>query len=563
MKKLFALGLALSLYFFANAQADFIELGSRQYQILDRFEMMLQKDSILNFSTVKPYDRKSITGRLEYIQEQHLLGKLKLSKVDVYNLNMLLKINFEWRKNSGDTGLKFKSIVSKDHLTNPFYYGVKKGDFSLIGQLGFNFVYGKESGYSKSLSNNSRTIANFRGTFTKRLGYYVNANLNVASIPQYVQQFKNSFGAVPNFGYYKEPAPGKVDMFENRGGVMYNASKGINFQFAFDRFFIGNGHRSLVLSDFSYNYMFLKSNFKFWKFNYTIIFNQMINRRNDAEQIIYGDTLYPKKYMSFHMIDFQATKWLNIGFYENIVFARDNGFDLQYANPLLFLMPQGHNTGSPDKTTIGFIAKANVSKKSQLYGQLVINELKASEVYNYKRGWWGNKQALQIGFKHINLFGVNNLDVQGEINMVRPFTYTHSTNKSSYTHYNQALAHPLGANFREFIGILRYQPIPKLVMQGKIIYYQQGLDSAGQNMGSNIFSNYTTRPREYGWFTGAGIASSCLFMQATATYELLPNIFIDADLILRRFKRENAADFNSNIFSAGIRMNIRKRENDF
>lgn len=563
MKKLVAFGLFLSLCFFAKSQSDFIELGSRQYQILDRFEIMLQKDSILNFSGVKPYERKSITERLEFIQQQYLLGKLKLSKVDVYNLNMLLKINFEWRKNMGDTGLKFKALWNKEHLKSPFYFGIKKGDFSLIGQFSINFSNSKENNYDKSVYINSRGITNFRGSFTKRLGYYLYTTTNEVRNPQYVQQYTNKFDAVPGYGYYKYKVDDIVDMFENRGGIMYNAAKGINFQFAFDKFFIGNGHRSLVLSDFSANYMFLKSNFRFWKFNYTTIFTQMINRRNAAGLPVPGDTLYPRKYMSFNYLDFQATKWLNIGFYENIVFARDNGFDIQYANPFTLLIPQGHNTGSPDKSTAGFIVKANVSKKTQLYGQLVINEFKVSEITNYKNGWWANKHALQMGFKHINLFGVNNLDIQGEVNLVRPFTYTHHTNRSSYTHYNQPLAHPLGANFKEFIAIARYQPTPKLMLQAKLIYYTQGLDSAGVNMGSNIFLNYNSRPRDYGWFTGSGIASSCLFMQASATYELLPNFFFDADLILRRFKKDGSPDFNSNIFSAGLRMNIRKREHDF
>jgi len=50
---------------------------------------------------------------------------------------------------------------------------------------------------------------------------------------------------------------------------------------------------------------------------------------------------------------------------------------------------------------------------------------------------------------------------------------------------NQSLAHPLGANFREFIGIAKYQPKPKIYVSGRIIYYVQGLDSLGRNFGSN------------------------------------------------------------------------------
>jgi hypothetical protein len=40
------------------------------------------------------------------------------------------------------------------------------------------------------------------------------------------------------------------------------------------------------------------------------------------------------------------------------------------------------------------------------------------------------------------------------------------------------MAHPLGANFSETIGILRYQPAPKWTLLAKAMYWKQGLDTA-------------------------------------------------------------------------------------
>jgi hypothetical protein len=51
------------------AQSDNIQLGSRQYGFLDRLEVKLRTDSVLNFSAVKPYNRETITQRLEYIKQ--------------------------------------------------------------------------------------------------------------------------------------------------------------------------------------------------------------------------------------------------------------------------------------------------------------------------------------------------------------------------------------------------------------------------------------------------------------------------------------------------------------
>ena len=102
-------------------------------------------------------------------------------------------------------------------------------------------------------------------------------------------------------------------------------------------------------------------------------------------------------------------------------------------------------------------------------------------------GWWANKFGIQIGAKYIDAFGIKNLDLQLEHNRVRPFTYSHFDSVANYTHYNQPLAHPLMANFQEVIGIARYQPAPKWLIEAKAIFYQQGRDSSAESYGSNIF----------------------------------------------------------------------------
>ena len=88
--------------------------------------------------------------------------------------------------------------------------------------------------------------------------------------------------------------------------------------------------------------------------------------------------------------------------------------------------------------------------------------------------------ACQLGGKYVDAFNIKNLDLQFETNRARPYTYSHYDSIANYTHYNQPLAHPLGANFQEFIGIVKYQPAPKWYINARAIYYYQGLDSAGR-----------------------------------------------------------------------------------
>ena len=54
--------------------------------------------------------------------------------------------------------------------------------------------------------------------------------------------------------------------------------------------------------------------------------------------------------------------------------------------------------------------------------------------------------AYKLGLKYIDVLGIDNLDYQVEWNTARPYTYSHYDD-ANYTHYNQALAHPVGSKF--------------------------------------------------------------------------------------------------------------------
>ncbi len=178
------------------------------------------------------------------------------------------------------------------------------------------------------------------------------------------------------------------------------------------------------------------------------------------------------------------------------------------------------------------------------------------------------------------LLELKNLDLQGEYNFVRPFTYTHDDrnllanpdeqNYTNYQHFGQALAHPLGANFSEFIGILRYQPIPRLNLVGKLIYSNIGedFDSDGdgiiENYGGNIFTGYESRVSETGNEIGQGANAKLMFASFTASYQLRHNFFLEGKGIVRRFDSEiDERDLDTNFYSLGVRWNIPQRDNEF
>lgn len=237
--------------------------------------------------------------------------------------------------------------------------------------------------------------------------------------------------------------------------------------------------------------------------------------------------------------------------------------DPSYFNPIIFYRAIEQNSGSPDNAGLGLDAKWSISRSLRVYGQFFLDEFLLSKV-KAGNGWWGNKYGVQGGFHYINLAGISNLDLQVEVNLVRPFTYSHVSNFSSYAHYAQPLAHPLGANFRELIGILRYQPIPSLTLSAKSVFYERGLDSTSKSFGSNVLKSYTLRIQEEGNKLLQGRKQQVFLLDFTASWQCWTNFFLDFKYIFRNEKiAELASAGNYNLASMAVRWNIPQRLHEF
>jgi hypothetical protein len=271
--------------------------------------------------------------------------------------------------------------------------------------------------------------------------------------------------------------------------------------------------------------------------------------------------------MSFHHASINIGKKFNLGFFESVVFTpRDsvngNTFDLSYLNPVIFYRAIEQQNGSSDNALLGLDFKWNAIKGISFYGQAVLDEFVLSEITS-DRGWWANKYALQAGVKYIDVAGISNLDLQLEYNMARPYTYSHNTS-SSYSNYSQSLAHPFGANFNEWVAIVRYQPLPKLQLTAKTFLIKTGRDATGQNWGGDILKSYVTRQNDYGNTIGQGNRNEVLFFDLTASYMLKHNLFIEGKQIIRKSDSDLASyNNNTSLTSLTVRWNIPARTFEF
>jgi len=582
--RLFFLAALLFVASAAHAQTTYLPLGSEDYRLLDRLETMSDRLSPELFLTNKPVPRRGLATFLDaYVervsdepveQEDNPLGvgARYASDIDRFLLYRALSTSSEWTE--------YGALPSRRPILKHFYR--YQSDFFQARSEKF-FIAANPvlavRGMAHSHNQKDPTLpateqresdfrflnsrgAEIRGRIADRIGFYTFFTDNQETSPTFVQNWVRDRQAVPGSDYFQEPKPGKYDYLLARGYVDFAAVKDhVNITLGYDQHFIGDGVRSLFLSDFaSSGAAFVRINTRIWKLNYQNLYMEL------TPQYARGsDRVLPNKYATVHHLSINATRWLNIGLFEAICFARPNAYEFSYLNPIILYRHVERMNGSPDNALLGLNAKAIILRRAQLYGQLILDEFRSSELTS-GRGWWANKFGLQAGAKYFDAFGIPNLDVQAELNLVRPFTYSHNDTFANWTHYNQPLAHPLGAGFREVIGIVRYRPAPGLELTARGMIYDQGGTSSTENFGVDIFRpNHINRPSDYGFGLVNNFGRRVRLASLLASWEARDNLFLEASGTWRNSVPRSTQEFPATTTYAtlGFRLNMPRRDYDF
>lgn len=552
--------LSLSVWVNLFAQSTFLPLQNHAYHILDRIEIKSGRlDTSYIFTALKPYTRFNAVLLAESMDE---MQNVRFKKQDRFSQYHLYKDNNEWT----DWGLvpTKKPFLKKLYQYPSDFLRIKRKEAVLIVNPILHMQLGKESSTDEIRYINTRGIE-LRGMINDALGFYGFLTDNQVSYPEYADQYIVRHNAVPGEGRFKNFnsmigdslfAPG-YDYFHAKGYFTFQPLERIRLQFGHDKNFIGNGVRSLFLSDFSNNYLFLKLNTQIWRLNYQNLFMQLTGQFRNA-----ADGLLPKKYAAMHHLSMNITKRFNLGIFEGVVFGRENGdFELSYLNPIVFYRAIEYHLGSPDNVILGMDFKYNFLKRFSLYGQVVLDEFKFAEIKN-QTGWWANKYGMQAGLKYIDVADISNLDLQIEFNTVRPYTYSHNTESGNYTHFNQPLAHPFGANFREALAIIRYKPHQFLDLKLNVLYAQFGADPDSLNWGGNIFLlNTSNRPQDFNNKLLQGNKTQILLADFLLSYMWKHNLWLDLNYNYRRQKAEiPSGNLSNHYFGLGFRLNMARKE---
>ena len=349
--------------------------------------------------------------------------------------------------------------------------------------------------FQASQGNENPTAQNY---FTNTRGFIVRADLgknlslessfyeNQATFPDYISAAAEYSKVVPGQGRWKRFKSNGYDYAMASGYISYAASSHFNLQLGHGKHFIGDGYHSLLLSDNAFNYPYLRLTSTFGKIQYTNIYAVFMNVNNGIAVSSAGsEALFQKKAASFQYLNWNVTKRIQLGLFQGLIWeAADNKnrqhLDANYFNPIIFSNALVYSLNNTNNVLIGGTLKLKIFKNNYFYAQYAIDG------YDASAGSVFNKQAIQGGFKSFNIWGIKNLNCLVEYNQARPYTYAHVDPAQSYSHYDQPLAHPLGANFKELTGIISYR-YHDFILKAKALYAKVGTDAIVKNTSSSFY----------------------------------------------------------------------------
>jgi hypothetical protein len=461
----------------------------------------------------------------------------------------------------------FKNKTSKGgkKLWNEHLFSVQNKDYWFTINPILDLQIGKDNSENIDFTYNNTRAIQIQGGLGKHLNFYSSFYESQGRFSDYVTDFirtnraLGSGGTVPGRGKGKGLSQGGFDYPIAEAYLSYTPNKFFNFQFGHGKNFIGDGYRSFMLSDVASPYTHFKISTQFWKIKYTNLWMWL----DDVRPELSVNELSPRKFVAMHHLSWNVNKRLNIGLFEATITENESnrGFDIEFFNPVIFYRAVEFTRGSEGgNAIIGLNSKYKLTDNITAYSQFVLDELTVGRFFDGS-GYWGNKFALQLGAKYFNAFKVDNLYLQGELNIARPYTFSNRRSILNYGHFNQPLAHLWGSNFWEAIAIARYKK-GRWFGNAKITVGQKGFDENGLNYGGNIYLSNDSRIADEGIDITQGNFTSIFIGDIQAGYVVNPttNLQLFGGLTFRNFDQATETSTlnqqNTTWFTIGLKTDI-------
>ncbi len=358
-----------------------------------------------------------------------------------------------------------------------------------------NFTYGKGNTISDSLPlyRNTRGIK-MNGELSKKISFSFIFCENQSRFMHYQNQFFQDRGEFYDLDsiYGKVnaviPAGARTKPFKSNGfdyafsvgHVGFQATKKIRVEAGNNQHFIGSGYRSLLLSDNGIYAPNIRFSWKInSKFSYQILFRKHKNLyrkpKTFAIESVYENKLFTANYFTYKAKDNFSISLFTSG--NQLITDSISKYKPQFQ--MLAPIPFSSTDFIFKNKLINGISGLNFDlafKRSRFYSQVAMDEFNKDLIFAY-----------QFGFHLFDLLKMKNLNLQAEFNLVPENFYAHENPKLTYSHYNMALAHTKGNNFKEILLNLSYEYKRFSVQNSSIVYLNYGGSTLNQIESNSIF----------------------------------------------------------------------------
>lgn len=335
-----------------------------------------------------------------------------------------------------------------------------------------NLAAGQSSLKDNLIYRNTRGVG-VEGKLGKSVIFNTSFYETQQNAPLWIDDYYRKFGALPgetNAKGYGDDGYDNGSVYGTFGVDQQLGKWKVQLRLGYDNLFIGEGERSLFLSDYSLPFYFGGLHLQKDRFDYlhltASLQNPNLGNVLDLETSQRPSTApYQKKTMSLHYLRYQLTDFIRMGLFEATVYrvadSSERKFSMQYVNPVILTNALAYGLDDKNNVLLGLDLLFTLKNNFRAYFQLLADNTEKEGL-----GLLGSLQYKTPRFK-----------LTGEWSETGSAVMTHADPRQSYSHYNQPLGHAGGAGTQELLFETGYR-IKRAEVEARYIHQKKeaGLD---------------------------------------------------------------------------------------
>ena len=272
---------------------------------------------------------QQLNNRLEFNSSQKLNLEIQNSEKVIHSVfKPVLQSKIQMKNNIDSTKRTwfYRKLFLEDFVI------LKTNEISLKVNPLLNLDLTKINGDEANYYTNTRGVE-FKGNIGLKFSFYSSFYENQSKFETYIYDFVKKQLVVPGQGAPKFLEDNKLDYSRAEGYISYSPNANLNMQLGHSKHFIGEAYRSVLLSDNSFSYPFVKINYTFGKFQYVVLWSQYQSFSTAYYRYHF------RKYSTINYLSYIIKPGFEISLFESVIWpsntSTENKFTLNYFNPII------------------------------------------------------------------------------------------------------------------------------------------------------------------------------------------------------------------------------------